>query len=277
MKNLLATTALVAGMAGVAFAQTAPATPPAAETPPAAGMTQTETAPMGADRLGFVTSAQATDIHGSDLIGATIYAADYDGDAQGYFRREDAAFESIGSVNDVLMSRDGEVRAVLVDIGGFLGMGAHTVALDMDSLSFVTESDDARDWRIVVDASRDALEDAPAYEENERQVRAQSPLVRRDGWATAEEDALTADKLMGVAVYDVNDENIGSVADFVVTENGSIEQAVLDVGGWLGIGAHRVAVPFQQMRILRETDGDDMRAYVDVSEERLREMPSFEG
>jgi hypothetical protein len=126
-------------------------------------------------------------------------------------------------------------------------------------------------------ASRETLEAAPEFEDVEgRQTRADAPLVRREGWARADAEVLTIDKLTGVAVYDVQDENIGSVADFVVTEDGTIEKAVLDVGGWLGMGAHRVALPFTQVNIQREVDGDDLRAYVDVTEDQLREMPSFE-
>lgn len=272
MKTLLITTALVAAVGGAALAQTASAPAAAPATTPA-----TEHAARAHDgALSFVTTQAADDIRGSDLIGATIYAADYEGDAQGYFRREDASLDSIGSINDLVMSRDGEVKAVLVDVGGFLGIGAKTVAVDMAALNIVTESDDADDWRVLIDASREGLEAAPAFEDGERAMRDRAPMVRRDGWSRAEPTAMTAETLSGIEVFDVKDENIGSVADFVLTQDGGIDKVVLDVGGWLGMGVHRVAVPFDQVNILREREGDDFRAYVDVTEERLREMPSFE-
>ncbi|MEC5292548.1 PRC-barrel domain-containing protein [Aurantimonas sp. C2-6-R+9] len=48
----------------------------------------------------------------------------------------DTAGESIGSITDVLVSEQGEVIAVLVGVGGFLGIGRKDVAVAMDALEF---------------------------------------------------------------------------------------------------------------------------------------------
>ncbi|WP_331819656.1 PRC-barrel domain-containing protein [Aurantimonas sp. A2-1-M11] len=48
----------------------------------------------------------------------------------------DTAGESIGSISDVLVSEDGEVMAVLVGVGGFLGIGQKDVAVSMSALEF---------------------------------------------------------------------------------------------------------------------------------------------
>ena len=47
-----------------------------------------------------------------------------------------AANESIGDINDVLIDRDGKVAAVIVGVGGFLGMGEKDVALPYQQLTF---------------------------------------------------------------------------------------------------------------------------------------------
>src|SRR5690606_37938364 len=43
--------------------------------------------------------------------------------------------ENIGSINDVLISHDGSVNAVVVGVGGFLGIGAKDVAVDLNALA----------------------------------------------------------------------------------------------------------------------------------------------
>lgn len=57
----------------------------------------------------------------SKLIGAAV--------------RNDAN-ESIGDINEIILDKDGKVAAVVVGVGGFLGMGEREVALEFKSLRF---------------------------------------------------------------------------------------------------------------------------------------------
>src|SRR5258707_12628511 len=70
------------------------------------------------------------------------------------------------------------------------------------------------------------------------------------GVAVAEEAVLTtgwrASKLMHAPVYNDQNQKIGSIDDFVVSPDGTLSVAVVDVGGFLGIGAHKVAIPVKQ-------------------------------
>jgi hypothetical protein len=47
------------------------------------------------------------------------------------------ANESIGKIDDILVSSDGKEPFAVLSIGGFLGMGSHLVAVPYDSLKFV--------------------------------------------------------------------------------------------------------------------------------------------
>jgi sporulation protein YlmC with PRC-barrel domain len=47
--------------------------------------------------------------------------------------------ESIGSINDLLTDKNGSIKAVVIGVGGFLGVGAHLVAVAFDKIKFVTE------------------------------------------------------------------------------------------------------------------------------------------
>ena len=47
--------------------------------------------------------------------------------------------ESVGSINDLLMDKSGAIKAVVIGVGGFLGVGEHLVAVPLDKVKFVNE------------------------------------------------------------------------------------------------------------------------------------------
>ena len=54
-----------------------------------------------------------------------------------------------------------------------------------------------------------------------------------------------ASKLLHANVYNDADEKIGSIRDLIVAPDGSVSVAIVDVGGFLRMGAHHVAIPVQ--------------------------------
>jgi sporulation protein YlmC with PRC-barrel domain len=61
-----------------------------------------------------------------------------------------------------------------------------------------------------------------------------------------------ASKLVGLSVYNDNNESIGSINDLLTDKSGNIKAAVISVGGFLGMGAHLVAVPFDKIKFVNE-------------------------
>ena len=47
------------------------------------------------------------------------------------------ANEKLGDVNELILGKDGKINAVVIGVGGFLGMGEHDIAVSMDKLKFV--------------------------------------------------------------------------------------------------------------------------------------------
>jgi sporulation protein YlmC with PRC-barrel domain len=47
--------------------------------------------------------------------------------------------EKLGSINDLLMDKAGNIKAVVLGVGGFLGMGSYLVAVPLDKIKFVNE------------------------------------------------------------------------------------------------------------------------------------------
>jgi sporulation protein YlmC with PRC-barrel domain len=95
-------------LATVAFAQTPAATDSAKSAPTA----------VASD-----TSFQGN-WRGSKLVGLSVY---------------NDTNESLGSINDLLMDKSGNIKGVVIGVGGFLGVGEHLVALPFDKVKFVNE------------------------------------------------------------------------------------------------------------------------------------------
>lgn len=85
---------------------------------------------------------------------------------------------------------------------------------------------------------------------------------------TSEE--LTGSVLEGATIYGPEDEKIGTVAH--VHGTGSAGQIVIDVGGFLGIGAKRIAVTAADLDFMRDEDGD-VHAVTAWTKDQLKAMP----
>ncbi|MFP1630288.1 PRC-barrel domain-containing protein [Zhengella sp. ZM62] len=69
--------------------------------------------------------------------------------------------DSVGDVNDVVMGRGGQAEAVVIGVGGFLGIGEKNVAVDFSKLSWVERNGER--W-LTISATREELEAAPAFD-----------------------------------------------------------------------------------------------------------------
>jgi sporulation protein YlmC with PRC-barrel domain len=61
-----------------------------------------------------------------------------------------------------------------------------------------------------------------------------------------------ASKMVGLSVYNDNNESIGSVYELLADKSGSIKAVVIGVGGFLGVGEHLVAIPFDKVKWVSE-------------------------
>ncbi|WNL38034.1 PRC-barrel domain-containing protein [Halomonas sp. PAMB 3232] len=98
----------------------------------------------------YLTSAPQNSFHADALTGNAVLSA----------VEED---EEIGTINDLIIDMDGQIQAVVVGVGGFLGMGEKDVAIEWDSLD-LTMDEDNDDYVIRVNATQEALEEAEGYE-----------------------------------------------------------------------------------------------------------------
>jgi sporulation protein YlmC with PRC-barrel domain len=92
----------------------------------------------------------ATVISANDFIGKRVYSR---------------AGDDIGEVNDLIMTGNGGVQAVVLGVGGFLGIGEKDVAISMASIDMTK---DGSAVRLVVDGTKEQFNAAPAYDRTTR-------------------------------------------------------------------------------------------------------------
>jgi hypothetical protein len=87
---------------------------------------------------------------------------------------------------------------------------------------------------------------------------------------------LTTSDIKGVNVVNLQNENIGDIDDLLIEAgSGHIRFATVSVGGFLGIGSTRVAVPWGAFVITKENNKP--KIVLDATKERLEKAPKVEG
>ena len=298
MKTLLSTTALVIALGAPALisAQTqAPAQNPA--------NVQQDTAMDG-----FLDQRRESDLFASELMGHDVYArrtmdgatpsgespmtnADGTQSMAMMDRGELDDMDNIGQINEIVLSNTGEVRALVIGVGGFLGMGEHDVAVTMDQISFATDPDDRSEMYIVVSTGAEMMRDYPSFNRSAMampdgqqpgdDIRAgqtgfAAPQMTREGYDRVEVSEVSTEVLMGKTVYDVSDSDVGEVVDMIVNDAGEITNVIIDFGGFLGIGSSQASLTFAELTILSTEGYDDVRIYVDATREQIQDLPQYQ-
>jgi sporulation protein YlmC with PRC-barrel domain len=111
-----------------------------------AATTTDNTATAAIDKASL-TELPVDKISTNDFVGTTVYGAD---DAK------------VGEIGDVVLSTDKKVDAVIVDVGGFLGMGEKQVAVGLEKLKFMADKDGNR--YLYTNFTKDQLEAQTAYD-----------------------------------------------------------------------------------------------------------------
>jgi PRC-barrel domain len=75
-----------------------------------------------------------------------------------------AANEDMGKIIDVIVDRSGEVRAAVIDFGGFLGVGSRKIVVDWKALRFGRVAD--KTDSVTLELTKDQVKAAPEYKED---------------------------------------------------------------------------------------------------------------
>jgi sporulation protein YlmC with PRC-barrel domain len=136
MKHVISCTALALLLAtGSALAAENAAQPNAAQRVPSEQMSKTE----------MIGTLPGEALPISDYYNQSVY---------------DTRDNKIGDVNDLLLDKSGKINAVIIGVGGFLGVGEKNVAVPFSSLK-VAKKNGSR--YLVLETTKEALQTAPGY------------------------------------------------------------------------------------------------------------------
>jgi sporulation protein YlmC with PRC-barrel domain len=86
------------------------------------------------------------------------------------------------------------------------------------------------------------------------------------------ENGLRASKVIGAPVYNAQNERIGDVSDLYLGKQSQLSLAVIQVGGFLGIGGKLVSVPMDKLQL----DQPDKVIMPDGTKDALTKLPNAE-
>ncbi|WP_273757940.1 PRC-barrel domain-containing protein [Bartonella sp. AU55XJBT] len=99
---------------------------------------------VGIDKSVRYVTPLATDFVASSLIGADVYNI------------ED---ENIGEVKDIII-RENNIAGFVIAVGGFLGIGESYVVVSPETIQM---TNDYGKWKLITNATKDSLKDAPTF------------------------------------------------------------------------------------------------------------------
>jgi hypothetical protein len=115
--------------------------------PDTTGSTTATTTDTGKSNAATTADTSGPGFLASNFIGKTVYSTNK---------------ENVGDINDLLVGTNGQVKAAVIGVGGFLGMGEKDVAVPLDKLS-MTKDQNGMDY-LTITSTRADLEAAPAFD-----------------------------------------------------------------------------------------------------------------
>ena len=112
---------------------------------------------------------------------------------------------------------------------------------------------------------------APAADTAKTDTAAPANFVQKQA-----DDDWRGSKLIGTTVYGPDNKSIGEISELIIDNHAHAKAAVIGVGGFLGIGEKKVAVPFEALQIQRKPNATSIeKITVSFTKEQLKDAPKF--
>ncbi|WP_323716920.1 PRC-barrel domain-containing protein [Paracoccus aminovorans] len=98
-----------------------------------------------------------------------------------------------------------------------------------------------------------------------------------EGFVYVESSAVTGDEMKGIHLYDLAGDKIAKVEDIVIGPDDKVAGVLVDVGGFLGLGAHKVELKPDQLQVYKNADKKEFRAYTPLTKDELKALPEYKG
>lgn len=108
-----------------------------------------------------------------------------------------------------------------------------------------------------------------------QQPQPQPQIAPPSGYQVYDGTTLSTADLDGETVYGADEQQVSTISALLLDGNGVVTDAILDMGGFLGLGTRSVAVPYSELIVLRSGQGQ-VRVYLPYTEEQLQGLPEYE-
>lgn len=194
---------------------------------------------------------QGDRVAASQVIGASIYGSNQE--------------ETIGSVNDIVMTKDGKVVYLIAGSGGVAGVGEteHAVPVKSFDMKWVKDGDE-KTLKLSLPMTAEDLSNAPALNLEHASDLTVEAFADRNGKyfkaSNAEKmspgNMYLVSEIDGLNATGTDNESVGAVEDIVFTHKDECkaEYMIIGTGGVVGIGEKYTAVPTDKVKITKTAD-----------------------
>ncbi len=233
----------------------------------------------------YATTDAANDHLVSKLLGRNVY----DSDASNA--------NTIGEINDMVVDSGGHIHAIVIGVGGFLGMGEKNVAVNYSSIRWMHQPN-SNALIAVLPTTKESVKNAPAFDtarldstastnSNGAATTTASTMAPGSNSSTApstntqadltpiKASTISANKLKDSTVYSADNKDIGTVGDVLLGKDGKISAVVLDVGGFLGMGTKPVAIAFESLQFLTDAN-NHIYVHTKFTKAELERAPTYD-
>ncbi|MDQ0316666.1 PRC-barrel domain-containing protein [Amorphus orientalis] len=114
------------------------------------------------------------------------------------------------------------------------------------------------------DASSDTMnQDTAAATDGDGEMSVQQPA-----------DTHLSSELTGQPVQNTDGENLADIDDFIIGPDGKISHVIVSFGGFLGLGDKEVMLPWEQLNVTQDEDGDEV-VRLAMTQEEIESLPEF--
>ena len=198
--------------------------------------------------------------------------------------------DKIGEIKSIQLDQDGAVSAVIVSVGGFLGIGDREVALAWKDIAVANNGE-----KVSTALTKDQLQALPPYRYADPKHRGTAfrdmPADAKPSAAPAPSTAapsvpptpgpragFTSGDVSGVGytratVRNPAGETIGTVDEIILSSEGTVKSVIVSVSGFLGVGTKRVAMKWTDFKIWQ--DKDTLTLVTEATKDDLKAAPDY--
>lgn len=221
---------------------------------------------------------------------------------------------AVGKVENLVLSADGAILGVVVTTGEVLGLGGNNVFVPWNRLQTLTPQPGSdEEPRLQIQANNQEIQQMPPYSREMLQPgtarTASGPDTAQPGGATGTPQspsgqttdapaalgnnqqpgqqqqlagvtpgrAVEASTVTGRAVRGPAGEKFGNITDLIISREGQMAGIVVEVGTFLGLGGRQAYIPWQEVEIAPQAEGQNEPVItISMTEEELRGLPGFD-